>query len=255
MTPSLQQEKYNVPAKQLPLTPHEKLKDKDFRSSFHWRVFRIIAEFVDGWQFLADLKKSVTFFGSARTQEGTQWYEEARKLGHLLAKDGYDVITCGGPGVMEAANRGAWEANEETTNNGSPNDSDKIGKSIGLNIKLPLEQRINKYVDKSVAFHYFFVRKVMLSYYAQAYIYFPGGYGTMDEVFELLTLIQTKKVPPIPVILIGKDFWGTLASWLENEVCEKHHALDHEDLLLYKIVDSAEEAFEIIKNSPVRNEF
>lgn len=255
MTYPIQQEKYNVPAKQLPLAPHEKLKDKDFRSSFHWRVFRIIAEFVDGWQFLADLKKSVTFFGSARTPVTNEWYEESRKLGYLLAKDGYDVITGGGPGVMEAANRGAWEANEEATKNGSPDGDSKIGKSIGLNIKLPLEQRINKYVDKSVAFHYFFVRKVMLSYYAQAYIYFPGGYGTLDEVFELLTLIQTKKVPPIPIILVGSDFWSTLASWLEKEVCEKHQALDHEDLQLYKIVDSAEEAFEIIRKSPVRNEF
>lgn len=239
---------FNVPASKLPQVKENLPKD-DFRESFHWRIFRIMAEFIDGWQFLADFKKTVTFFGSARTQEGEKWYEEARKLAKLLAQNGYSVLTGGGPGIMEAANRGAHEAKEE-----SPNDK-KIGDSLGLNIKLPSEQRVNSYVDKSVAFHYFFVRKVMLSYYAQAYIYFPGGYGTLDEMFELITLIQTKKVPSIPIILVGKDFWGSLQEFIEKYVFEKYKDIDREDMDIYRIVDTTEEAFEIIRNSPERKEF
>lgn len=242
-------EKYNLPVSKLP-TEIEKLPEKELRHSFSWRILRIMSEFVEGWQFLADLKKTVTFFGSARFTEKDHWYEEAQKLGNLLAKDGFDVVTGGGPGIMEAANRGAWEAHEK-----SDHKDESIGNSIGLNIKLPLEQRINKYVDKSVAFHYFFVRKVMLSYYAQAYIYFPGGYGTLDEAFELLTLMQTKKILPIHIIFIGKEFWQPLDNWIRNEIFEKQKAIDQEDLELYKIVDSAEEALEIVKSSPLRSEF
>ena len=239
----------NVPASKLPMV-EEKLPNRgDFRESFHWRVFRIMAEFIDGWQFLADFKKAVTFFGSARFVEGQKWYEEARKLGNLLAVGGFSVITGGGPGIMEAGNRGAHEAKEA-----SPDDKN-IGDSIGLNIKLPDEQRTNAYVDKAVAFHYFFVRKVMLSYYAQAYVYFPGGFGTLDEMFELITLIQTKKVPKIPIILVGKDYWQNLASYIERWVFEEYQNVDKEDMDIYKIVDSAEEAYEIIKNSPERKEF
>jgi len=247
----MEQEKYNLPASKLPAET-EKLPEKELRHSFSWRILRIMAEFVEGWQFLADLKKSVTFFGSARTPEGSKWYGEARQLGYLLAKSGYDVITGGGPGIMEAGNRGAWEANEET---GKGNKDESIGDSIGLNIKLPLEQRVNRFVDKFVAFHYFFVRKVMLSYYAQAYVYFPGGYGTLDEAFELMTLIQTKKVSPIPVVFVGKEFWEPLDGWLKEQILGKFEAIDKEDLDIYKIVDSAQEAFEIIKNSPLRKEF
>jgi uncharacterized protein (TIGR00730 family) len=238
----------NVPASQLPPV-EEKMPKDDFRESFHWRVFRIMAEFIDGWQFLADLRRTVTFFGSARVAEGQKWYEEAKKLGNHLATGGFSVITGGGPGIMEAANRGAHEASEN-----NPNDKN-IGKSIGLNIKLPDEQRINAYVDKAIAFHYFFVRKVMLSYYAQAYVYFPGGFGTMDEMFELLTLIQTKKVPRIPIVLVGKEYWQNLAGFIEKFVFEEYQNIDKEDMELYKIVDTAEEAFEIIKNSPERKEF
>lgn len=245
----MEREKYNLPVSKLP-TEREELPEKELRHSFSWRVLRIISEFVEGWQFLADLKKSVTFFGSARFADGDRWYEEARKLGNLLAKEGFDVVTGGGPGIMEAGNRGAWEANEETGNK-----NDGIGNSIGLNIKLPLEQRVNKFVDKFVAFHYFFVRKVMLSYYAQAYVYFPGGYGTLDEVFELLTLVQTKKIKPIPIILVGKEFWDPLIRYIEENVYEKIKAIDKEDLDIYKVVDSAEEAFEIIKSIHLRQEF
>jgi len=250
---STKREALNVPVSKLPL--FEEPQANDFRSSFHWRIFRIMSEFVDGWQFLGDYKKMVTFFGSARFKQGDQWYEEARKLGHLLAKEGFDVVTGGGPGIMEAANQGAHEVHEHT-GVAMSNHNKKVGDSIGLNIKLPFEQRINEYVDKAVAFHYFFVRKVMLSYYAQAYIFFPGGFGTLDEVFEIITLIQTKKISShIPLIMVGKPFWGPLAKWIEEHVYGEFGAIDKEDMLIYKIVDTAEEAFEIVKKSPERKEF
>jgi len=227
----------NVPASELPAYS----EPKDFRQSLHWRVFRIIAEFIDGWQFLADFKKTVTFFGSARFKEGDRWYEEARKLGKMLAEEGYGVVTGGGPGIMQAGNQGAMEGK---------------GDSIGINIKLPAEQRINPYVQKSAAFHYFFVRKLMLSYAARAYVFFPGGLGTLDEAFEILTLIQTKKISStIPVVMVGKEFWSPIHSWLREEIFGKLHAIDEADLSLYTIVENAEEAFEMVKNAPPRDDF
>ncbi len=235
----LTHEELNVPAKELPIIEHE----KDFRSSFHWRVFRIMAEFVDGWNFLAEVRKCVTFFGSARFTEDNHWYKEARKLGKMLTDGGYSVITGGGPGIMEAGNRGATEG-------GSPGDS------FGLNIKLPFEARVNPYVEKGVAFHYFFVRKVMLSYAAQAYVYFPGGFGTLDELTELITLIQCKKISvKIPMILVGREFWTPFLEWIEKTVLTEYRAIDKEDLKIYELVDTAEEAFRIIKKSPERTEF
>ena len=237
MTEQVRKESMNLPAAKLPVTPQL----EDFRSSFHWRVFRIMAEFIDGFQFLADFKKTVTFFGSARFEEGYQWYEEARTLGKLLGQAGYGVVTGGGPGIMEAGNRGAIEGN---------------GESVGLNIKLPYEQRTNPYVKKGVGFHYFFVRKVMLSYSAQAYVYFPGGFGTLDEFFEMITLIQTKKIPlKIPVVLVGKEFWQPVVEWIDGQMFQKFKAIDDVDRQLYTLVDTAQEAFEIIKNSPERTEF
>ncbi len=230
------EDKLNVPASKLPQEnpPH------DFRSETQWRVLRILSEFVDGFQFLADFKKTVSIFGSARFVEGNRWYEEARKLGNLAAADGFAVVTGGGPGIMEAGNRGAKEAN---------------GQSVGLNIKLPTEQRVNPYVKQGIPFHYFFVRKVMLSFAARAYVFFPGGFGTLDEVFEMLTLIQTKKVPEmIPVVLVGKEFWAPIHKWLHEEILGKQSAVDKEDLELYTIVDTAEEAFEIIKKAPPRED-
>ncbi len=200
-----------------------------------------MSELIEGWQFLADFSKTVTIFGSARFLEGDKWYEEARKFGTMLAKDGLAVVTGGGPGIMEAGNKGAVEGN---------------GESIGINIKLPVEQRINPFVRKSAAFHYFFVRKLMLSYAARAYVFFPGGFGTLDEVFEILTLIQTKKISDkIPVVLVGKEFWAPIHIWLREEIFGKMKAVDEEDLNLYTIVDTAEEAFEIVKNAPPREEF
>lgn len=230
-------ETMNVPASKLPVEE----RPQDFRSSFHWRVFRIMSEFVSGWQFLADFTKTVTFFGSARFPEGDKWYEEARKLGKILSENGYAVITGGGPGIMEAGNRGAVEG--------------KAGESIGLNIQLPYEQRTNPFVDKSIGFHYFFVRKVMLSYAARVYVYWPGGFGTLDELFEIITLIQTKKIPAVPVILVGKEYWQPLLEWIKNDVRGKFKAIDEEDMDLYKLVDTAEEAYEIIKTAPARHDF
>jgi uncharacterized protein (TIGR00730 family) len=242
-------ESLNVPVSKLPLV-EEPSPTIDFRSSFHWRIFRIMAEFVDGWQFLADFKKTVTFFGSARFKKDDRWYNEARKLGKMLALEGFNIITGGGPGIMEAGNQGAYEAFEENKDKNI-----QIGDSIGLNIKLPFEQRINRYVRKAVAFHYFFVRKVMLSYYAQAYVYFPGGFGTLDEMFELVTLVQTRKIPHTPIILVGKEFWQPLTEWVNEQVYEKFQNIDKIDMEIYKIVDSAEEAYDMIRKSPPRKDF
>ncbi|KKU75560.1 MAG: hypothetical protein UY20_C0002G0028 [Candidatus Yanofskybacteria bacterium GW2011_GWA1_48_10] len=227
----------NLPASKLPSVD----EPSDFRASIHWRVFRIIAELVEGWQFLADFKKTVTFFGSARFQPGDRWYEEARNLAKLLVGEGFGIVTGGGPGIMQAGNQGASEAN---------------GISAGLNIKLPLEQRVNPFVQQSTAFHYFFVRKLMLSYAARAYVFFPGGLGTLDEVFEILTLIQTKKISDkIPVVLIGREFWAPIHQWLTEEIFTKLSAVDEGDLKLYNIVDTAAEAFQILKNAPPRDDF
>jgi uncharacterized protein (TIGR00730 family) len=202
-----------------------------------------MSEFVIGWNFLADIKKSVSIFGSARFEPGNRWYEEARKLGKLLADNGFSVVTGGGPGIMEAGNRGATEGGKD-------------GDSYGLNIKLPFEQRANPYVEKGEAFHYFFVRKVMLAYAAQAYVYFPGGFGTLDELTELVTLIQTKKISvKIPMILVGREFWTPFLDWIEKTVIKEYAAASKEDMRIYRLVDTAEEALEYIKKSPVRKRF
>ena len=235
---NFKKENINIPARDLPMAND---KFDDFRSSFHWRIFRILAEFVSGFQFLVDFRKTVTIFGSAQVREDNRWYKEAEKLASLLSKFDFGVVTGGGPGIMEAANRGAAENN---------------GNSIGLNIELPNEQRVNPYVQKSVGFHYFFVRKVMLAYSAQAYVFFPGGFGTLDEFFELITLVQTKKIfAKIPIVMIGKEFWDPLLEWVKTDVHGKFKFIDEEDMRIYSIVDTAEEAFELIKNSPERKEF
>jgi uncharacterized protein (TIGR00730 family) len=229
----------NLPAKELPAAKPPK---KDWRASFHWRVFRIMAEFVDGFQFLADFKKTVTFFGSARFDDKNKWYREAQKLARILSANGFSIISGGGPGIMEAANKGAVEGGR--------------GDSIGLNIQLPYEQRVNPFVKKAIGFHYFFTRKVMLSYSAQAYVFFPGGFGTMDEMFEILTLIQTHKIyERIPVVLVGKDFWNNVDSFFKKTLLKDYGTIDAADLKLFQVVDTAEEAFAIIKRSKPREEF
>lgn len=205
-----------------------------------WRIFRIMAEFVEGFQFLSESEKEITIFGSARFKPEHKWYKEAQKLGALLAENGYTVITGGGPGVMEGANRGADEEG---------------GMSIGLNIQLPAEQRINPYVNRSHAFHYFFTRKVMLAASAQAYVFFPGGFGTMDELFEMLTLIQTHKSQPVPIVLVGKAFWTPLVAWIRAHMLNDLETISPGDLDIFAIVDTAEDALDLVSCSEERSFF
>ena len=209
-----------------------------FTEDPNWRVFRIMAEFIEGFQFLDDLRGEVSVFGSARAKQTSAEYKDARALGRLLAKNGYTVITGGGPGIMEAANRGAYEAG---------------GESIGLDIQLPTEQRRNQYVTRSVGFHYFFTRKVMLSAAAQAYVFFPGGFGTLDEMSEMVTLIQTGKIPPnVPVVLIGKAYWQPFLDWVNQVLLKKNGYITKKDLAIVQLVDTPEQALKIIKKTHER---
>lgn len=202
----------------------------DYRDT--WRIFRIMSEFVEGYQFLNQLKNEVTILGSARLKEDDPYYGIARELGSMLARSGYTVITGGGPGIMEAANRGAYEAD---------------GESVGLNIQLPFEQRVNPYVKKSAAFYYFFTRKVMLTSPAQAFVYFPGGYGTLDEFFEVVDHIELGQMCHLPIVLVGKKFWEPLIAFLEQRICGLE--TKHRDTIVeWHIVDTAEEAFRVIED-------
>jgi uncharacterized protein (TIGR00730 family) len=186
-----------------------------------WRLFRIMGEFVQGFEEMSGVRKAVTLFGSARLHAGHPYYEQAETLAQLLAQGGYTVITGGGPGLMEAGNKGAFEAG---------------GRSIGLNIDLPFEQNPNPYQTDIVRFRYFFVRKVMLVKYSSAFVVFPGGFGTIDEVFEALTLIQTKKIHPFPVYFVGESYWRGLIEWLSTTLVE-HGTVAERDLHLFKVVD------------------
>jgi len=197
-----------------------------FLDSDPWRSLRILAEFVEGFDALAAVGKAVTIFGSARLHEGNPYYAKARQLAGLLAKEGFAVITGGGPGIMEAANRGCHEAG---------------GLSIGCNIELPHEQSANAYVDLGVEFRYFFARKTMFVKYADGFAIFPGGFGTLDELFESLTLIQTGKIRHFPVVLVGKEYWAGLLDWIRKQAVD-HGAVSPEDLDLIQITDDMEEA-------------
>ncbi|MBU0646175.1 TIGR00730 family Rossman fold protein [Patescibacteria group bacterium] len=205
-----------------------------------WRIFRIMSEFVEGFQFLSQSEKEVTIFGSARFKQFNKWYREARKLGQLLAQGGFTVVTGGGPGIMEAANRGAGE---------------KGGVSIGLNIQLPAEQRINKYVNRGRGFHYFFTRKVMLAASAQAYVFFPGGFGTLDELFEMIVLIQTKKAQRVPIVLVGHEFWDPLTDWIDQMLVKTQKTVSRQDCQIYTVVNTAKQAYDLIKDSQERTFF
>jgi len=196
-----------------------------------WRVFRIMAEFVDGFHDLADVGPAVTMFGSSRLEWSHPYYKLAEKTARLLVKNGYAVITGGGPGIMEAGNKGASEAK---------------GESIGLNIDLPSEQRSNPYIKTLLQFHYFFCRKVMFLKYAKAFVIFPGGYGTLDELFEALALIQTKRMEKFPVILFGSEYWRGMIGWLKDTVI-KENCIETDDLLIFRIVDKPEDVVRIIK--------
>ncbi len=196
-----------------------------------WRVFKIMAEFVDGFDILKKYGLAATFFGSVRTQEGTRYYEESRELAGRLAKQGFAVITGGSAGIMESGNRGAHEAG---------------GSSIGLNIRLDDNQANNKYLTENFIFDHFFVRKVMLAFASEVYVYFPGGYGTLDEFTEILTLVQTKKIKAVPIVLYGKDFWDPIVELFKTHLLGKFATISESDLELFVTVDSVEEAYQYI---------
>ena len=209
-------------------------------SDITWRIFRIMAEFVEGFQFLSTSTKEVAIFGSARLPDTNHWYQETSRLTKLLGDAGFTTITGGGPGIMEAANKGAFET-------GAP--------SFGINIQLPMEQRSNPYVTRSHAFHYFFTRKVMLTASGQAYVFCPGGFGTLDEFFEIVTLIQTKKMQPVPIVCLGHEFWDGLFEWSAETQRDQFETISPKDLELFTVVDTAEEAFDLIKDSKERSFF
>ena len=209
-----------------------KLKKTPIPDENPWRVFRIMAEFVEGFDELSQIGPAVSIFGSARIPEGNKYYKAAVETAELLVKDGYAVITGGGPSIMEAGNKGATNAR---------------GVSVGLNIDLPFEQKPNPYINHLINFHYFFSRKVMFVKYANAFIIFPGGYGTLDEFFESVTLIQTQRMERFPVILYGSAYWKGLLDWLKSSVLEEN-CIDKRDLSIFQTVDDPKEAVEIIKN-------
>jgi uncharacterized protein (TIGR00730 family) len=212
------------------------------RSDIHAREIethleRINREFADGFDFLAKYPKSVTIFGSSLAKTDSEHYKKAYELGKAIATDlRYAVITGGGPGIMEAANKGAYDAD---------------GTSLGLNISLPHEHSINPYVTHSIKFAYFFSRKTMLSFAAEAYVFFPGGFGTFDELFSILTLIQTGKIPHVPVILFNSHYWNPIRTALETSMLNGYHTIDPHDLEMFTITDSIDEAISIIKKAPV----
>ncbi len=203
---------------------------EDLAKSDTWRVFRIMAELVEGFEALNGIGPAVTIFGSARTRPGSPYYNTCAQIAERLAKDGFAIISGGGPGIMEAANKGAQ--------NGG-------GTAVGLNIELPMEQTPNQFQDVRVEFRYFFVRKLMFVKYAVAYVIFPGGFGTMDELFEALTLIQTKKIRAFPVVLVGREYWSGLIDWMRNTLLAADN-INKEDLDLMHIVDEPEEVCAII---------
>jgi uncharacterized protein (TIGR00730 family) len=209
-----------MPAKEIP----------DVNGQDSWRIFRIMAEFVEGFEVLAPVGPAVSIFGSARTRPDDKYYKEAEETARLFAKAGLAVITGGGPGIMEAANKGAFDAK---------------GTSVGLNITLPQEQEGNRYQTISLDFHYFYARKVMFVKYASAFVCFPGGFGTMDEFFEVITLIQTLKVSPFPVVLYGRRFWKGLVDWIDDAF--RPSFIDPEDSDIFKIVDDPAECVKIVR--------
>ncbi len=206
--------------------PQTTFDPHDFTKEDTWRVFRIMAEFVEGFEDLAHIEPAVAVFGSARTKPSHKWYKLTCKLGAALARQGFTVVTGGGPGLMEAANRGA---------------SDAKGHSVGLNIDLPFEQTPNPYANLQMSFRYFFCRKVMFMKYASGFVIMPGGFGTMDELFESLTLIQTRRMKPFPVVLMGRKYWGGLVSWLKRAMLDGG-CISPEDLDLFTVTDSVDVA-------------
>jgi uncharacterized protein (TIGR00730 family) len=216
----------------------EKFKQKtwnEIRTNDTWAIFKIMAEFVDGYEKLGKIGPCVSIFGSARTKPEDKYFKLAENIAYLLTQNGYGVITGGGPGIMEAGNKGAHRGK---------------GISVGLNIELPFEQFDNAYIDrdKNLQFDYFFVRKVMFVKYAQGFVVMPGGFGTLDELFEAITLIQTKKIGKFPIILVGKDFWEGLFDWVKKVLIQKYGNVSPEDLDLIKVVDTEQEVVDVLNN-------
>ena len=196
------------------------------------KIFNIMSEFTKGFELLSKYKKAASIYGTSRCGFESDIYKEACQLSFSLAKDGFAIITGGGPGIMEAANKGALNAG---------------GGSVGLNIRLKNKQQLNRYVKESEAFDYFFVRKTMLAFASEIYIFFPGGFGTLDEFFEMVMLVQTEKIKRIPIILINRDYWTPLLEWIKHYTYEKNHLVDRRDLEIYYLTDNADEAYNLIK--------
>jgi len=220
----------------------EKIKDvftqktwNEVKANDSWAIFKIMSEFVNGYESMSKIGPSVSIFGSARTKPDDKYYQLAEKIAYKITQAGYGVITGGGPGIMEAGNKGAHLGG---------------GTSAGLNIELPFEQHFNPYIDndKNLQFDYFFVRKVMFVKYSQGFVVMPGGFGTLDELFEAITLIQTHKIGKFPIILVGSDFWSGLIDWLKKVLLEEHQNIHPDDLNLFKVVDTADEVIEVLNN-------
>lgn len=207
----------------------------DIKSNDSWAIFKIMSEFVNGYEKMGRIGPCVSIFGSARTSKEDPYYILAEEIAYKVSQAGYGIITGGGPGIMEAGNKGAFLGK---------------GTSVGLNIDLPFEQHFNPYIDndKNLQFDYFFVRKVMFVKYSQGFIIMPGGFGTLDELFEAITLIQTKKIAKFPIVLVGKAFWSGLMDWIQQVLLEKYETISPNDLNLIKIVDTADEVVEIVDN-------
>lgn len=205
----------------------------EIKTNDSWAIFKIMSEFVEGYERMARIGPCISIFGSARTKEENKYYQLSVEIGEKLAKAGYGIITGGGPGIMEAGNKGAHQGG---------------GKSVGLNIDLPFEQFHNKYVDREshLNFDYFFVRKVIFVKYSQGFVVMPGGFGTMDELFEAITLIQTKKITKRPVVLVGKEYWTGLVEWVKNVMLEKEHNISPDDMRFLTVVDTADEAVKYV---------
>jgi hypothetical protein len=208
-----------------------------YESGVEEHIHHIQTEFRDGFEFLKKYPKSVTIFGSSRAKPENEYYRKAEELaGRVVRELQYAVITGGGPGIMEAANKGAYQAR---------------GDSVGLNVSIPHERNVNAYCAHSIKFSYFFVRKTMLTFAAEAYVFFPGGFGSLDEFFSILTLIQTEKIPRVPLILFGSDYWNGLKQFMENKMRESYHTIDSSDIRIPEITDSIDHVMEIIRKAPM----
>src|SRR6476660_3845258 len=224
------------------LNEDDRIQDKliqkpwnEIRTNDSWAIFKIMSEFVNGYETMARIGPCVSIFGSARTKPDHEYYLLAERVAFKISKAGYGVITGGGTGIMEAGNKGAHLGG---------------GTSVGLNIELPFEQHFNPYIDrdKNLNFDYFFVRKVMFVKYSQGFVVMPGGFGTLDELFEAITLIQTKKIGKFPIILVGTTFWAGLIDWIKTVLVEREHTVSPDDLNLFKVVDTEDEVVEVLDN-------